>query len=53
MSETYKSPRKIAEEIRDYKRKRFEDYMGMVERGELSMELALIALKEEMEQIDE
>ena len=49
MSEVWKSPRKIEEEIKEYRRKRFETYMGMADRGEISRELEIQALKEEDE----
>lgn len=49
MAEQWKSPRKIEEEIKEYRLKRFEDYMQMVDRGKLSRELAIQALREEIE----
>ena len=49
MAEQWKSPRKIEEEIREYRLKRFDDYMQMVDRGELSRALAIQALREEIE----
>lgn len=45
----WKSPRKIEEEIRQYRYKRFEDYMQMEDRGELTRSLAIAALREELE----
>lgn len=45
--ETYKSPRKVEEEIRAYKYKRFEDYMRMADDGTLTRELAIAAFKDE------
>jgi len=45
----WKSPRKIEEEIKLYRLKRFEDYMRMVDRGELSRSLAIAALRDEIE----
>lgn len=45
---TWKSPRKIEEEIRLYQRKRFEDYMELEDVGMLTRELALAALREEL-----
>lgn len=51
--EQWKSPRKIEEEVKAYKAKRFEDYMEMVDRGELTRELAITALREEMEHVQE
>jgi hypothetical protein len=47
--ETWKSPRQVDEDLRDYTRRRFELYMMMVERGELTQTLALTALREEIE----
>lgn len=47
--ETWKSPRKIEEEVRNYRRKRFEDYMVLADNGELTRELACTALREEIE----
>ena len=49
MAETWKSPRRVEEEVKEYRRKRFETYMGMADRGEISRELAIQALKEEDE----
>lgn len=46
--ETWKSPRKIAEEERDYKRTRFEWYMQQADEGKMSRELAIRALREEI-----
>jgi hypothetical protein len=48
----WKSPRKVAEEIRDYQRKRFEDYMQMEDRGEISRALAITALQEELNYVE-
>jgi hypothetical protein len=45
----WKSPRKIEEEILLYQRKRFEEYMEMEDVGMLTRELALAALREELE----
>jgi hypothetical protein len=47
LSETWKSPRKVEEEIKEYKRNRFETYMKMADDGELTRELALAAFAEE------
>jgi len=44
----WKSPRKIEEEVKLYRLKRFEDYMQMVDRGELTRILAIAALREEI-----
>ena len=49
MAETWKSPRKIDEEIKEYRRNRFETYMGMADRGEIERALAIQALREEDE----
>lgn len=49
MAETWKSPRKVEEEVKEYRRNRFETYMGMADRGEISRQLAIQALKEEDE----
>lgn len=48
-NEQWKSPRKVEEEIRDYQRKRFEDYMEMADVGLISRELAVRALRDEVE----
>lgn len=53
MAEEWKSPRKIEEEVKEYREKRFEDYMQMVDGGELTRELAFTALREEIEYSDE
>lgn len=53
MSEQWKSPRKIEEEVKEYRAKRFEDYMQMEDRGEITRELAITALREEIEHSDE
>lgn len=49
MTEEWKSPRKREEEVQEYRLKRFEDYMQMVDRGELTREIAYQALREEIE----
>lgn len=49
--EQWKSPRKIAEEERDYKRQRFEWYMVEADEGRLPREIAIRALREEIEGI--
>jgi hypothetical protein len=51
--EEWKSPRKIEEEVKEYRLKRFEDYMVLVDRGELTRELAFTALREEIQYQDE
>lgn len=53
MSEQWKSPRKIEEEVKEYRAKRFEDYMQMVDRGELTRALAITALREEIQHSEE
>ena len=53
MTEQWKSPRKIEEEVQEYRAKRFEDYMVMVDKGEITRELAFTALREEIEYSDE
>ena len=47
--DTWKSPRKIDEEIRLYQRKRFEDYMSMADIGLISREMAIRAMRNEVE----
>lgn len=51
--ETFKSKRKIEEEITNYKRKRFEDYMVMADNGALPRALAIAALRDEISYSDE
>lgn len=51
--EEWKSPRKREEEVKEYRLKRFEDYMQMVDRGELTREIAFTALREEIQYSDE
>lgn len=53
MSEEWKSPRKIEEEVRNYRLKRFEDYMVMADEGKLSRELAIKAFREELQYCEE
>ncbi len=53
MAEQWKSPRKIEEEVKEYRAKRFEDYMVMVDEGKLTRELAITALREEIQYSDE
>ena len=53
MAEQWKSPRKIEEEVKAYRSQRFEDYMQQVDRGELTREIALTALREEIQYSDE
>lgn len=47
--QTWKSPRKIAEEERAYLHKRFETYMLDVDAGKLPRAIAIAALREEVE----
>ena len=49
MSEVWKSPRKVEEELREYKLKRFEAYMTMEDNGVLTRELALAAFRDELD----
>ena len=53
MSEEWKSPRKIEEEVKKYWAERFEDYMQMEDRGEITRELAIELLREEIRFSDE
>ena len=53
MTEQWKSPRKIEEEVKQYRSKRFEDYMVMVDEGKLTRALAITALREEIEHSEE
>lgn len=45
----WRSPRKVEQEVSQYRAKRFEDYMQMVDRGELERHIAITALREEIE----
>ena len=47
MAETFKSPRKVEEEIKQYRRDRFETYMEAADRGEITRELAIAAFRDE------
>lgn len=47
--EGWRSPRKIEEDIRLYRRKRFEFYMELVELGLLSTDEAVAELRAEIE----
>lgn len=51
MAETWKSPRKVEEEVRQYKHERFERYMQMSDDGVLTRALAIAAFSEEIEGI--
>lgn len=53
MEQEWKSPRKIEEEVRDYKRSRFEWYMTQADEGRMERALALTALREEIDNIVE
>ena len=53
MAEEWKSPRKVEEEVREYKHKRFEDYMVMADEGKLTRALAITAFREELEHVEE
>ena len=53
MSEEWKSPRKIEEEIKMYQRKRFEDYMEYVDMGIMSEEEAIASLRSELSEMSE
>jgi hypothetical protein len=52
MSEVWKSPRQIEKEVTDYKKRRFEYWWGEQDRGAISRNLALTALREEMNYAD-
>lgn len=45
----WKSPRKVEEEIREYKARRFESYMQMEDDGKLSRAMAIAAFLDEMD----
>lgn len=49
MSEQWKSPRKVEEEIKQYQRNRFEAYMMMADDGVITRALGIAALRDEME----
>lgn len=49
MIDAWESPRAIEAKVSAYRAKRFEDYMGRVDAGELTQELALVALREEID----
>jgi len=51
--EEWKSPRKIEEEVRQYKLERFESYMQMADDGKLPRALAIAAFREELEHVEE
>lgn len=53
MAEIWKSQRKLDEELKEYKHRRFEYYMEMEDRGEISRELAIRALREELLHLEE
>ena len=45
----WKSPRKIEEEVKAYYHERFEWYMQRVDVGEISLEDAIVELRNEIE----
>lgn len=51
--ETWKSPRKIEEELAAHQRSRFDWYMEEVDAGRLDEETAIAALREEMDHVAE
>ena len=51
--EAWKSPRKVEEEVKQYKRSRFEWYMTQEDDGKMTRELAITALREELDNIEE
>jgi hypothetical protein len=53
MPEVWKSPRKIEEEIKQYKIDRFERQMQLVDRGDIPRAIALTALAEEFDNLVE
>jgi hypothetical protein len=53
MEQEWKSPRKIEEEVKQYRSKRFEDYMVMADEGKLTRALAITALREEIQHSEE
>tara|TARA_B100001245_G_C22891839_1_gene429657 strand:- start:2568 stop:2798 length:231 start_codon:yes stop_codon:yes gene_type:complete len=44
-----KAPKSVEQEIKEYQRKRFEEYMEMADIGMLPRALAITALREEIE----
>lgn len=46
--ETFISPRKLEEEVKKYKHKRFEDYMVLADEGKMTRALAITAFREEL-----
>lgn len=48
-TQPFKSPRKVAEELREYSHARFEAYMSMADDGTIPRALAIAALRDEME----
>lgn len=48
MSETWRSPRKIEEEITHYRRNRFESLMQDVDDGKFPLEVAINGLRREI-----
>lgn len=53
MTEQWKSPRKIEEEVKEYRHRRFEDYMLLADDGKLPRALAITAFREEIEHCEE
>lgn len=51
--EQWKSPRKREEEVKQYRSKRFEDYMVMADEGKLPRALAITAFREELQHCEE
>lgn len=47
VSEIYKSPRKVEEEIKNYRYGRFEMWLSMADNGEITRELAIAAFRDE------
>lgn len=45
----FKSPRKVEEELKVYRNQRFESYMAMADRGELTRALAIAAFRDELD----
>ena len=48
MTEQWRSPRKIEEEIRIYRHERFESLMRQVDEGGMSLEVAINGLRAEI-----
>lgn len=52
LNQEWKSPRRLAEEAQACLRRRFEDYMAMEDRGELPRDVAIAALRDEIDFTD-